>query len=228
MYVAKIDDQELTLEASGKLWMDALVMADDQTGSLWSQVSGECISGKYLGRKLTPYPSAFTSFAEARNKPNVVFLSKPEKGEGQSPYKKYFENRGRLGIFGTIFEDSLLEAKDLVFGLRNDDSQIAVPSRLFGDKAAYSIDLNGVNILIISDGGSQAYGFILPEEKDYNPVITGDNRKLIVSNNGSSTDRIVIEGGRQVEGQNLEAYPIVTAFWFAWKSFFPATRVFNP
>ena len=45
MYARPTDDEgrPLTFGVSGKLWRDALVMFDRQTGSLWSQISGDAI-----------------------------------------------------------------------------------------------------------------------------------------------------------------------------------------
>ncbi|MBI2478654.1 MAG: DUF3179 domain-containing protein, partial [Planctomycetia bacterium] len=54
MYVRKVDDQILTLQVSGKLWMRSLVMSDVETGTEWSHLLGQGMAGPLKGKTLTP------------------------------------------------------------------------------------------------------------------------------------------------------------------------------
>ena len=47
---------------SGKLVMNALVMYDYQTDSLWSHFTGDAIKGDYLGTRLELVPSTHTTW----------------------------------------------------------------------------------------------------------------------------------------------------------------------
>ena len=56
MYSREIDDEVLTLSASGWLYDYTFVLFDYETSSLWYPVPGEtgltCVGGHYAGRKL--------------------------------------------------------------------------------------------------------------------------------------------------------------------------------
>ena len=61
MYSREIDQQVLTLSASGWLYEDTFVLYDYETESLWYHLTGEsgltCISGFYRDRKLSELKS---------------------------------------------------------------------------------------------------------------------------------------------------------------------------
>lgn len=54
----------LDLGVSGALYRDALVMYDRETGSYWSQITGQAIRGPLVGEKLRHLPSVVTTWGE--------------------------------------------------------------------------------------------------------------------------------------------------------------------
>ncbi len=92
-------------------------MQDLETGSLWSQINGECISGELEGKKLSPLPALHTTYSEFKELyPEGLLLKKPEKGESGSSYDSYFADPDKLGIFGRADNFQKLDGKDKVFG----------------------------------------------------------------------------------------------------------------
>ena len=63
MYAREIETQTLTFGVSGKLIMNALVMYDHETGSLWSQFLGQAVRGQLAGTKLEFIPALMTDWA---------------------------------------------------------------------------------------------------------------------------------------------------------------------
>lgn len=55
-FAAHSAGQGLDLRDSGYTWQDTLVLYDLQTSTLWSQLSGEGISGELAGERLVSYP----------------------------------------------------------------------------------------------------------------------------------------------------------------------------
>jgi hypothetical protein len=202
-------------------------MEDDQTGSLWSQISGECIKGEMLGKKLELYPAQYSTFGAEKEKPGVEFLVKPERGPNHSPYKDYFEDRGKFGVFGTIFNDTLLEGKELVYGLRTIDYQVAVPKSLFTNQSAYTVSLGNLDILLIAGGNGQLAGYNLPPSENSDWKLEFKNNQVIV-NKGDIKKPYIFANGAQTGGESLQRFPVITAYWFAWRSFFPDGEVFQP
>jgi hypothetical protein len=68
VYSREIDQEILTLSASGWTYRDTFVLFDYQTESLWYHLSGTdgltCISGFYKDRKLDEFISAFIRWDE--------------------------------------------------------------------------------------------------------------------------------------------------------------------
>lgn len=202
-------------------------MEDDQSGSLWSQISGLCLRGKYEGRELTMFASSFSTFGEMKSRPAVLFLEKPEKGKAQSHYKGYFEDRSRIGIFGTVATDNLMDAKDKIYGLRTENAQLALPVTAFADQSAQLVNLDGKYILVISDGKSEVAAFKIPINKGAPLDLKLSEGKIIVSKMGEDRRLFTFVGREQISGEAVEPFPVVTAFWFAWKAFFPMSDIYE-
>ena len=52
----RLDDQDLDLRVSGKVKDGNLVMYDEQTGTLWLQMTGVALEGPLAGKKLRELP----------------------------------------------------------------------------------------------------------------------------------------------------------------------------
>ncbi len=63
MYVRNVDDKNLNFAVSGKLWKNSLVMIDEETGSLWSQILGKCMEGDLKDTNLELIPSVITDWS---------------------------------------------------------------------------------------------------------------------------------------------------------------------
>ncbi len=202
-------------------------MEDDQTSSLWSQISGKCLRGKYKDRELTMFASSFSTFGELKDQSGVLFLEKPEKGKAHSPYKEYFEDRSKIGIFGTVASDSLMDPKDKIYGLRSEQSQLAVPVSSFEDQAAQLIIFDKRYILLISDGQAEMAAFNIPSATGTKLDLLIQKDKVILSKEGNTEPLFTFTGIDQTSGNTVEAFPVVTAFWFAWQAFFPMTDIYK-
>lgn len=202
-------------------------MEDDQTGSLWSQVSGKCLRGKYKDRELIMFASSFSTFGELKDRPGVQFLEKPEKGEAHSPYKDYFEDRSKLGVFGTVGSDSLMAPKDKIYGLRSELTQLAIPVSAFDDKTARLITFDKKYILLISDGQAEMAAFNIPAAAGAKINLNVSEDKISLTTSSKDQPLYTFINGQQTSGDRLESFPVVIAFWFAWQAFFPMTEIYK-
>lgn len=64
MYAREVEGRTLTFGVSGKLILNALVMYDRQTDSLWSQFLGVAVQGPLAGTKLEVLPSVLTDWGQ--------------------------------------------------------------------------------------------------------------------------------------------------------------------
>lgn len=204
-------------------------MQDLQTKSLWSQVSGVCIQGEMIGKTLVQIPAIHTTYAEfAKDHPDGLLLEKEEKGEMGSHYDGYFAADEKLGIFGRVDNFKRLTGKTKVFGLRLARGEIAI-SRPYLSQHGFAIVDSSRVIVTYDTPAATAAAFALDGVTDATllrviegRIITGENADAsgVAVSWDASTGR-VIEG----PGDDLRAVPLVTAFWFAWASFFPETEL---
>jgi hypothetical protein len=227
VYAAEIDGRKLTFQASGSLWQDALVLQDLETESLWSQVSGECIMGELKDKKLELHPARHTTFAEfLADDANGLVLRKPSKGEPRAQYHSYFADSTKLGIFGRADDFERLPGKTIVLGLKLDDRQAAVHlEHLKQEKSTTVYDERGPIVVIHDSESGSSAAFRLPTTDDGKAipyVISGDRMMHVADERTWDTQTGRLQSG---DGQDLDMVPLITAYWFAWVSFFPETEL---
>lgn len=212
-----------TFQASGSLWQDALVIQDLQTKSLWSQISGECIQGPREGEKLAIFPAFYTTFAEfAKSYPDGLLLSKPNKGEAGSVYQDYFSDSAKIGIFGRVETFEQLEPKAKIFGVRVDNHQGAVTLEYLETNNFALLSISDRMIIVTYDKRSETVAaFNLGQvtqtgRADFSMV----DSKIALGDGTVSWEAFTgkLSSGT---GVDLQSVPVITAFWFAWASFFP-------
>lgn len=202
-------------------------MQDRETESLWSQISGECIQGKMIGKHLDLVPSFHTTFAEFRKLyPNGQVLKKPERGDAESGYADYMGDPKKLGIFGRMDNFEKLPAKSKVYGLRMGDEQVAVAEKLLARTGWVVVTTTTPPVIVTYDTvGQTVAAFALEAPAISSPKTVSVKNNLVSANGGQTTWDA--RTGRTVKGEapDLKPVPLLSAYWFAWASFFPATAV---
>jgi hypothetical protein len=196
-------------------------MQDVETESLWSQVSGKCIMGSLVGVELELFNSSHTTFSEfVKQYPQGKVLKKPEKGNAGSYYERYFADSTKLGIFGRVDSFESFPAKEYVFGLRLSGKNVAVSKRYLTENSFAFIQNNPLSVLVVFDKNSNTVSaFYASGEFKNAKVVEG---KIELGNTVWKAGTGVLLKG---DGENLDQVPIITAFWFAWASFFPETEL---
>ena len=67
VYAREHGSKTLTFQVSGMLWRNSLVMQDRETGTNWSQVTGEAIRGTLTGQELRQIPAQQTTWGKWRS-----------------------------------------------------------------------------------------------------------------------------------------------------------------
>ena len=109
-----LDGQVVEFGVSGKLLMNVLVMYDRETGSLWSQILREGLTGPNKGRTLTVVDSLQTTWATwKRLHPDTLILDVDPRNDG---YASYYRNAD-AGVLGDFVQDDRLPTKVVVVGI---------------------------------------------------------------------------------------------------------------
>lgn len=197
-----------------------------ETESLWSQVSGQCIQGEQEGKLLELYPSSISTFAEYRaSYPDGMILVKPEKGEAGSSYNSYFADRDKLGMFGRVDNFQRLAGKDLVYGLRAGERQVAVSEEYLAKNGyAYIDQLQPPVMIAFNKEGNSVSAFAVDDTELAADAFAVTGNKIIKVDGKTVWDATtgkLLEG----KGKDLKEVAVMSAYWFAWASFFPETAL---
>ncbi len=123
------DEFEFTFGVSGLLYNSDVLLYDRQTGSLWSQIMSQAITGPMKHTKLDLLPSRHTNWADWRElHPETLVLSTDtgyQRNYSSSPYLSY-ERSNRL-MFDVENRNRAYANKDLVLGLSIGDRHRAYP-----------------------------------------------------------------------------------------------------
>lgn len=202
-------------------------MQDLETGSLWSQINGECISGILEGKKLSPLPALHTRYSEFKELyPEGLLLEKPEKGESGSSYDSYFADPDKLGIFGRPDNFQKLDGKDKVFGLRPGEHQIAVSEDYLIQNGFAVFSQSEPPVIVTYDVDSKtvaAFALRDHSQTDLENIRIEDNTLFLSGDKAAWDSRTgMVKSG---DADSLDPIPAISAYWFAWISFFPDTEL---
>lgn len=233
MYSRQVNGATHTFGVSGKLIMNALVMYDHQTRTLWSQFLSKGVEGELAGVELDMLPATQTTWAAwLELHPDTKVLDKGGGGRIADPYALYYED-GRAGVLGETNPDDRLPAKALVVGVSID-----------GSAKAYALDaLSGANALNDTFANQEVLAFydhatatalIFDRNVNGTPltfsvqgVPNGVQTILVDDQTGSRWSAFsgrALDG--ELQGATLKRIPSHLSFWFAWSDWHPQTLLY--
>lgn len=215
--------------------MNALVMFDRETNSLWSHFLSEGISGEYEGTRLENVPLVLTTWGEwKRAFPTTKALL--TGGNNYDPYATYYR-RDDPGVIGESNRDDRLPRKELVLGMGFDDGAYAFPHSVLDVQPVVNTEVNGIPVVVYYHPATatatafvrmvqgEVYSFEVSEES----LAGGTTREWLVDT--TTGTRWLPFTGQAVSGEfagiRLEPVHAVNIFWFAWNDFFPDTSIYG-
>ena len=213
--------------------MNALVMYDHQTDTLWSQFLSQGVEGPLKDTDLEAVPATQTTWeAWLQLHPDTKVLRKTSSVRTDS-YVNYYES-DRAGIHGQFNPDDRLYKKELVVGVNLDGSTKAYPFTTLTAQQVVNDTFAGEDILIFFDtttGTALAFDRS-PGDKPLTFSIesepAGARTVLIDEETGSRWTAFTgnaIDG--DLKGSTLERIPSHLSFWFAWSDWNPQTEIYT-
>ncbi len=214
VYAGQIGERKLHLGVSGRLMDNNLIMWDEETNSLWSQILGEALYGPSKGKVLDMLPAIFVGLGTwKRMHPDTLVLNM-----STVPQRVwYFTNddlaRGRASRPGS----------ELGIGLRHDGDTLAVPMRLLHDKRLVQVEVGGVPLAVVWHAWEKAAlvyrrdpdGRAINLELQGDELVAGDRRWQVLT------------GKPAGDAEPLSRFPYVPSYVRAWRSYYPEGRVLN-
>ena len=212
--------------------MNALVMYDHQTRTLWSQFLGKGVKGHFAGVELGSVPVIQTTWDLWRTlRPDTLVLDK-QGGYRGDRYRSYYRN-GTAGVLGETHKDDRLDRKELVLGVNTGTGIKAYPFSFLESRPVVNDSLAGRQVLVFFDRKTDT-------ALVYDRTVGGKALTFRVEGSGSGAQTILVDNetgsrwmafsGKAIEGQ-LEGESLVRvlshlSFWFAWKDWNPDTELF--
>lgn len=228
MYAREIEGQVYSFGVSGKLIMNVLVMYDRQTDSLWSQLLGEAVEGPMTGAKLEFVPAEQTTWEDwVGRHPHSRVLVKGYRGARDS-YSSYYLSSS-AGVLGETRIDERLYVKEFVIGVEHEGEAVAYPYRLLSETPVVNDQVGDLPVVVIFNPRTAA-GLVYTRSVD--------GRALTFEAEGEDHLRDLETGslwdlhtGRALSGPaeagQLTRVKSTSSFWFGWKDWHPATRVYE-
>ena len=233
VFARETGQQTLTFGVSGKLIMNALVMYDHQTDTLWSQFLSRAVEGPLQGTRLELLSALQTDWGTWVDlHPDTLALDKGGRFT-TDPYEDYYLAKD-AGVLGESRKDDRLHTKEFVIGLEEDGMARAYPFSALNESPVVNDTFQGTPILVVFNANS-ATGVVFERTVrgrtlTFDPVEepTGELSQMVDEETGTLWQALT---GKAVEGPlagtTLEQVPSTYSFWFGWKDFFPHTEVFG-
>ncbi len=230
VFARQIEGQILTFGVSGKLIMNAVVMYDHETDTLWSQFLASGVDGPLSGVDLELLPSQLTSWAAwVEQHPDTKLLDRAiGRGFRQDPYISYY-NSSNAGVLGEQNRDPRLERKDLVLGLDHGRERVAYPLKTLADVLVVNDSYEGTPVVITHDpqGGAAAFNRAVDGRRlMFEAIDRLTMRDVATGSTWESLTGTAVEG--ELVGARLEQLPSLVSFWFSWTDFHPSTELWEP
>lgn len=218
---------------SGKLIMNAMVMYDHQTDTLWSQFLRRGVRGELAGTELEVIPVTQTTWAAwLELHPDTLALDKSGRYQ-RDTYESYYRD-GRAGVIGESFADDRLNSKELVVGVDVRGNTKAYPFSALARLQVVNDTLFDEDVLIFFENGTatalvydrKVDGLTLTFRMEGEP--SGVQTLLVDEETGSTwlafTGR-AIDG--ELKGKTMERLLSHLSFWFAWTDWNPDTELYT-
>ena len=233
MYAREIQGSVHTFGVSGKLIMNALVMYDHQSDTLWSQFLSRGVKGPLANVQLEILPALQTTWRQWLSlHPDTKVLDKRGRYQSDS-YESYYRG-GSAGIIGESNKDKRLRGKDLVLGVDLVGAAKAYPFQVMAGQGAINDFFAGQPVLVTFDSLNET-GAAFVRSVEGNPLHfktatkNADGVLLLRDQETGSTWQALT--GRAIDGPlagtALERLPSFYAFWFAWSDFHPETELYS-
>ena len=235
--VRTVEGEETVFGVSGLLFRNALVMYDEKTESLWSQIAAAAIQGEKVGTALELVPSALTTWGEFRQQypDGSVLLPPPEsstvtgrnstRNYNRNPYAGY-ESSEQIGISGS-FDDDRLHPKTMVVGVEHGGVSRAYPLDAVQRAGVVNDEIGGLPVVVAATESGTLVAYVR-EVDGTTLTFTRENEESLAAD-GS---RWRLLSGRAVDGPHegsrlQQANTVAQEFYFSWVNFHPETEIWS-
>jgi hypothetical protein len=229
----EVDGLVLTFHLAG-INNQNFLMRDEQTGTVWQQISGAAISGPLKGRNLELVSSDELTLGLWKTEQPSGTLLKDLAEYAPKYAKKDWDVRMQKTPTVLSYAQPGLTPRTLVIGIRAFGAARAYPYEVLLAEKLVLDRLGGAPVLIVVGPDGQSL-------RGFRSQLPGSERELEFYRTGASaTAALMMDDatgsrwnfqGCAVDGKSagtcLERIEIVKDYWFDWRHYNPATSVFK-
>jgi hypothetical protein len=228
---AEIDGRRLRFHLAG-INNQNFLMADEETGSWWQQVTGEAVQGPLKGRRLDLVFHDEIAFADWKREHPAGRVLRPDRVAGRVESDTWEADVARLPVMNPPAEGGPLGSRDVVAGVRLEGKARAYPFTTLRQQSPVLDLLGGVPVLVIvgEDGrsvraferrveGRELQLFLKPASS---PAVLVDSETASVWSFAGEA----LSG--PLQGKKLPKVYVLKDYWFDWKAYNPETSVYAP
>lgn len=224
-----VNGEELFFGVSGKLIRNVLVMYDRETGTLWSQLLGEAVSGELIRTKLEFLPGVMTTWSSWREMhPDTLAIRKGFFGN-RDPYRDYYYSED-AGVIGATNPDERLGTKEFVIGIEIGNDAVAYPFSVLNTQPVVNDNVSGNPIVVIFDQENGAGAVWERNLQDGQILEFVQHEGFIIrdSETGSLWNGLTGQSiSGEYEGTTLTRVKSTQSFWFGWVDFHEDTQLYG-
>lgn len=206
------------------------LMRDQETGSIWQQVTGRCIFGPLRGKSLELAGSDELTFGLWKQEAPGGTVLQPVAAYAAKYAEKDWDRR--LGRYPTVLSFSPLEPRELVVGLSVGGADRAFPLKSVLEQATI-VDTVGTTpvLLVAGPDGKSVRAFVSriepggPAAEFYKK--SGEAWALLDASTGSEWNFRGCAVSGAAQGKCLEQLPVLKDYWFDWRNYHPQTTVYR-
>ena len=209
------------------------IMRDEETGSWWQQVSGECIFGALKGRKLKLFDHDELTYATWKREGNGGRVLRPDpKILAGNKYESadWEKQMERVPVATTLADpNEKLPARTLVVGVEAGGRAKAYPMDALARQNPIIDQVGDAPLLILlaEDGKSVRVFDRRLEGRTLEFFLRHDSRELIDAETGGAWDFTGTATSGTLAGKRLARIQPVKDYWFDWKKYHPETGVYS-
>jgi hypothetical protein len=152
---------------------------------------------------------------------------KKDKEINSSRYASYFADPERTGIFRAEWLQDRLPGKTKINGITHGPYALAITEAKLQEGEPLNLSLANSPLVVYRapDGGVRVY---LAQAKDTVLTFQQDPAAKVIHDQQTHSSWDLTTGNctqGKLTGVILESVPVMTAYWFAWSSFYPNTEV---
>ena len=213
--------------------MNALVMYDRQTDTLWSQFLSRGVKGPLADVRLEIVPSLQTTWEQwLQLNPDTLLLDKRGRYVSDT-YESYYRG-GSAGILGESNKDKRLHRKELVLGVVVDEAVKAYPFGAMAEQGLINDSFSGNQVVVTFDPLSET-GAIFDRNNEgrtltFELLPRSDGGLRIMKDQQTGSTWALLTGravSGPLAGTALKQLPAHYSFWFAWSDFHPDTALYD-